>query len=102
MNNMDLDTFIWLLLIGLFVSVIPYIFLYLYKRSCKKEIWGKDFLYRCPRCYSTNLGYLSAISNFLDVFQNHKKPKYESKFICHNCDLLDNCDKLIKEKIHIE
>ena len=102
MNNMNLNTFVWLLLIGLFVLVISYIFLYLYKRSRKKEILGKDFLYRCPRCYSTNLGYLSAISNFLDVFQNHKKPKYESKFICHNCDLLDNCDKLIKEKIHVE
>lgn len=102
MNNMDLNTFIWLLLIGLFVSVTPYVFMYLYKSSYKKEIWGKDFLYRCPRCYSTSLGYLSTISNFIDVFQNHKKPKYESKFICHNCNLLDNCDKLIKEKIHVE
>ncbi len=38
---MDLNTFIWLLLIGLFVSVTPYIFLYLYKHTHKKEIWGK-------------------------------------------------------------
>ena len=38
MNNMDLNTFTWLSLIGLFVSVTPYIFLYLYKRSHKKEM----------------------------------------------------------------
>lgn len=40
---MDLNTFIWLLLIGLCVSVIPYIFLYLYNTHIKKkEIWEKE------------------------------------------------------------
>jgi len=62
---MDLNTFVWLLSIGLFVSVTPYIFLYLYKHS-------------------------------------HKKPKYESKFIYYNCNSLDDCNKLIKEKFHVE
>lgn len=100
MNNMNLNTFIWLLLIGLFVSVTPYVFLYLYKRLHKKEIYGETFIYRCPRCYSTNLGYISSLSNFVDVFQRHKKPKYDSRFVCHNCNLSDSENKLIKERVH--
>lgn len=70
------------------------------KRLFKKEKYGETFIYRCPRCYSTNLGYITSLSNYCEVFWYGKKPKYESKFICHTCDLLDTQDKLIKEKVH--
>ena len=91
----------YLLIVAFIISSIcAFLLWYLYLRKNKKEEWGKDFIYRCPRCLSTNLGYLGSLSNYIEVFKFNKKPEYTHIFYCHNCDYQDLQDKLIKEEIN--
>lgn len=95
---MTIHNFIYLIVLVIIITVILLLFCF-YKRL-HKEIWGKDFIYRCPKCNSTNLGYLCSLSNYIEVFHYNKKPKYSHSFVCHNCGLIDLQDKLIKEKVN--
>lgn len=95
----NLIWFIISFILSLFCGIVIW---YLYLKKKKFKEWGKDFIYRCPRCKSTNLGYLCSLSNYIEVFHYNNKPKYSYSFVCHDCDLMDSQDKLIKENLKKE
>ena len=60
----------------------------------------RKVVYKCPRCLSTDLGYISSIKNYGAVIFFDEKPKYSYKFVCNNCDLIDKEKKLVKEYVN--
>lgn len=49
----------------------------------------KSKVYHCPKCNSTNLGYITYADNVFDIYLNNAKPTYAEKFICHNCNYMN-------------
>lgn len=45
----------------------------------------KNIRYKCPKCGSTNLNYVSGLVNWHEVVIEDKKPKFQSKIICNDC-----------------
>ncbi len=52
-----------------------------FKAICYKQ----KFVYKCPKCKSTNITSFSVISNFVQVVRDSKTPNYVESYKCNDC-----------------
>lgn len=70
------------------------------KKIFEKEEVKECFIYRCPRCYSVRVERATGLAHTFKVFNRGEDPKKVSEFKCNVCGLVDNTEKMIKEKVH--
>ena len=51
----------------------------------EKEVFGEDYVYACPLCNSTDIGYFTGLDNYYEVFNLGKEPIYVERANCNNC-----------------